>query len=69
MDIGSALSRSAERFPRRRAVGGPRPLTYAQWDARTDQLARGLQARGVVRASGCSRCSGAASRSPACTSP
>jgi 2-furoate---CoA ligase len=47
MDIGSALSRSAERFPRRRAVGGPRPLTYAQWDARTDQLARGLQARGV----------------------
>ncbi|HEY1700119.1 MAG TPA: AMP-binding protein [Trebonia sp.] len=47
MDLGSALSRSAERFPRRRAVGGPRPLTYAQWDTRTDQLARGLLARGV----------------------
>ena len=28
---------TAERHPDRRAVGGPRtPLTYAEWDARTD---------------------------------
>jgi len=47
MDLGSALRRSAERFPARRAVGGPRPLSYAEWDARTDQLAVGLAAAGV----------------------
>lgn len=47
MDLGSALRRSAERFPARRAVGGPRPLSYAQWDARTDRLAAGLAAAGV----------------------
>ena len=39
MDLGAAFRRSAERFPDRRAVGGPRPLTYAEWDARTDRLA------------------------------
>ncbi|HSZ38997.1 MAG TPA: class I adenylate-forming enzyme family protein [Trebonia sp.] len=48
MDLGSALRRSAERFPARRAVGGPRPRTYAEWDARTDRLARGLAASGVA---------------------
>jgi 2-furoate---CoA ligase len=47
MDLGSALRRSAERFPARRAVGGPRPLTYAEWDARTDHLAGGLTTAGV----------------------
>jgi 2-furoate---CoA ligase len=47
MDLGTAFRRSAERFPDRRAVGGPRPLTYADWDARTDRLARGLLAAGV----------------------
>lgn len=47
MDIGSALRRSAERFPARRAVGGVLPLTFAEWDDRTDQLARGLRAYGV----------------------
>ena len=31
----------------RRAVGGPRPLTYRQWDARTNQLARALAGLGV----------------------
>ncbi|MGH3168130.1 MAG: class I adenylate-forming enzyme family protein, partial [Trebonia sp.] len=48
MDLGSALRRSAERFPARRAVGGPRPRTYAEWDAHTDRLARGLAAAGVA---------------------
>jgi 2-furoate---CoA ligase len=47
MDLGSALRRSAERFPDRRAVGGPRPRTYAEWDAHTDRLARGLAAAGA----------------------
>lgn len=47
MDLGSALRRSAERFPARRAVGGPRPLGYAEWDTRTDRLAAGLAAAGV----------------------
>ena len=47
MDLGSALRRSAERFPARRAVGGPCPRTYAEWDAHTDRLARGLAAAGV----------------------
>ena len=47
MDLGSALRRSAERFPARRAVGGPRPLTYAEWDVRTDRLAASLAAAGV----------------------
>ena len=47
MDLGSALRRSAERFPARCAVGGPRPLTYAEWDARTDRLAAAVAAAGV----------------------
>jgi 2-furoate---CoA ligase len=47
MDLGSALRRSAERFPARRAVGGRCPLTYADWDSRTDEMARGLLACGT----------------------
>jgi 2-furoate---CoA ligase len=47
MDLGSALRRSAERFPARRAVGGTRPRTYAEWDAHTDRLARVLAGAGV----------------------
>ena len=47
MDVGTVLSWTAERYPNRRAVGGPRPLTYRQWDARTNQLARTLAAHGV----------------------
>src|SRR5207253_7724573 len=30
-----------------KAVGGPEPLTYRQWDARTNQLARALAGLGV----------------------
>ena len=33
--------------PGRKAVGGPQPLTYRQWDARTNQLARALAGLGV----------------------
>ncbi len=36
------LTWTADRYPGRIAVGGPRPLTYRQWDARTNQLARAL---------------------------
>ncbi len=33
--------------PGRLAVGGPEPLTYRQWDARTNQLARALAGLGI----------------------
>src|SRR5204862_7115458 len=49
MVLGRALSWTAERYPDRPAVGGDRPLSYAQWDARTNQLARGLAGLGVGR--------------------
>lgn len=41
------LSWSAERYPHRRAVGATAGLTYRQWDARTNQLARALAGLGV----------------------
>ena len=47
MDIGRMLSWTADRYPDRLAVGGPRPLTWRQWDARTNQLARALAGQGV----------------------
>ncbi|HEX5116522.1 MAG TPA: AMP-binding protein [Pseudonocardiaceae bacterium] len=47
MDVGTALSWAADRFPLRRAIGGPRPLTYREWDARTNRLARALAGLGV----------------------
>jgi 2-furoate---CoA ligase len=47
MDIGRMLTWTADRYPDRRAVGGPRPLTYRQWEARTNQLARALAGLGV----------------------
>ncbi|MCE3554999.1 AMP-binding protein [Pseudonocardia sp. RS11V-5] len=48
MDLSTALRWTAERFPDRPAVRGEgRHLTYRQWDARTNQLARALQGRGV----------------------
>lgn len=47
MDLGTALSWTAERYPARRAVGGAEPLSYAEWDDRTDRLARALGESGV----------------------
>ncbi|HEX3592190.1 MAG TPA: AMP-binding protein [Pseudonocardiaceae bacterium] len=47
MDVGTALTWAAERYPDRTAVGGPRPLTYRHWDAHTNQLARALAGLGV----------------------
>lgn len=47
MDLGTVLRWTAERYPRRRAVGGGRPMTYADWDAHTDRLARALAELGV----------------------
>ena len=47
MDISRMLTWTADRYPGRLAVGGPRPLTYRQWDARTNQLARALAGQGV----------------------
>jgi 2-furoate---CoA ligase len=49
MVLGRALSWTAERHPDRPAVCGDRPLSYAQWDARTNQLARALAGLGVRR--------------------
>lgn len=47
MDLATAMAWTAERHPDRRAVGGSRPMTYRQWDARTNQLARALRGAGV----------------------
>ena len=47
MDVATALAWTAERHPHRRAVGGARPVTYREWDARTNQLARVLAEHGV----------------------
>ena len=41
------LAWTADRYPSRKAVGGAQPLTYRQWDARTNQLARALAGLGV----------------------
>jgi len=41
------LSWTADRYPGRKAVGGAQPLTYRQWDARINQLARALAGLGV----------------------
>ncbi|GAA4930015.1 AMP-binding protein [Streptomonospora halophila] len=49
MDLGTVQSRTAERYPDLRAVGGPVPLTHREWDARTDRLARVLAAHGAGR--------------------
>ncbi len=49
MVLGRALSWTAERGPDSVAVGGERPLSYGQWDARTNQLARALAGLGVRR--------------------
>lgn len=49
MDIARMLTWTADRYPGRKAVGGPEPLTYRQWDARTNQLARTLAGLGVRR--------------------
>lgn len=51
MQLGQALSWTAERFPDRVGVGGPAPLTYRQWDARTNQLARALAVAGASHGS------------------
>jgi 2-furoate---CoA ligase len=48
MDLARMLTWSADRYPGRRAVGGPQPVTYRQWDARTNQLARALAGLGVA---------------------
>ena len=47
MDIARMLSWTADRYPSQKAVGGVQPLTYRQWDARTNQLARALASLGV----------------------
>jgi 2-furoate---CoA ligase len=49
VDLATALAWTVERHPDRRAVGGPRPMTYRQWDAHTNRLARALLDLGVGR--------------------
>lgn len=49
MDLATALSWTAERYPSRRAVGGPAPMTFAAWDAHVNRLARALAELGVRR--------------------
>lgn len=48
MDLATTLTWAAERYPQRRAVGGTgRVLTFREWDARTNRLARALAAAGA----------------------
>ena len=47
MDLATVLRWAADRYPRRRAVGGVHPMTYTQWDAHTNQLAHALAGLGV----------------------
>jgi 2-furoate---CoA ligase len=49
MDLGRALSWTAARYPDRLGIAGEHELTYAEWDVRTNRLARGLAQAGVVR--------------------
>ncbi|MCD2192179.1 acyl--CoA ligase [Actinomycetospora endophytica] len=49
MDLATAWAWTVERYPRRRAVGGPEPMTWAEWDARTAGLAHALAELGVRR--------------------
>lgn len=47
MRLGRALTWTAERFPDRVGIGGPRPLSYREWDARTNRYARVLADAGA----------------------
>jgi 2-furoate---CoA ligase len=47
MDVARMLSWTAERYPHHRGVGGPSPMTYREWDAHTNQIARALAGLGV----------------------
>jgi len=47
VDIATTMRWTAERYPHRRAVGGASPMTYAEWDAHTDKLARALLGTGT----------------------
>ncbi len=49
MVLGRALSWTAARYPERIAVAGERPLTYAEWDRRTNRLARALGGLGLEK--------------------
>jgi 2-furoate---CoA ligase len=49
MDIGRALSWTAERYPDRPAVGGEKSFTWREWDARTNQIARALGGLGAKK--------------------
>ncbi|MCW2793418.1 MAG: AMP-dependent synthetase [Nocardioides sp.] len=49
MDLATALRWTAERYPRRTAVGGASPMTYAQWDDRTERVAHALGALGAAQ--------------------
>lgn len=48
MDLATAFRWTTERYPQRRAVGGPAPMTYAEWDTRTDRVGHALHALGAT---------------------
>ena len=47
MDLATALRWTTERYPHRLAVGGRSPMSYAEWDARTERVAHALNALGA----------------------
>ncbi|TGN63572.1 long-chain fatty acid--CoA ligase [Nocardioides eburneiflavus] len=51
MDLATALRWTTERYPHRRAVGGAAPMSYAEWDARTERYAHALHDLGAAEGS------------------
>jgi len=51
MDLATAFRWTAERYPHRRAVGGPAAMTYGEWDARSNQVGRALHRLGAMEGS------------------
>jgi 2-furoate---CoA ligase len=49
MVVGRVLSWTAERYPERQAVAGETPLSYREWEARTNRLARAFGELGTRR--------------------
>lgn len=47
MEIGRALTWTAERFPERTAFAGSRRMTWQEWDERTNRIANAMLALGV----------------------
>jgi non-ribosomal peptide synthetase component F len=69
MDVARMLTWTADRYPHHLGVGGPAPMTYREWDARTNRLARALAGLRVRTRDRVTFLLAAAKPWPACTWP